>query len=111
MNNAKTSNSVGDIFKSMLMNLKDCGKKACESLYNVIKTPRELYERLMAMGSFEERVEFLSLKARKMRKKIPEEGNNINLRVGLAKRLALLFCEENYPEVIAESENEDGDEA
>jgi len=115
LNNAKTTNTIGDIFKSMLTNIKECGKQACNNIYQNYKTPRQMYEKLMSLGNHQERVELLSLKARKENKKLEklgEEMNGLNIRISLAKRLEILFCEENYPEILVESNAEDleGDE-
>lgn len=110
LNNVKTQNIIGDIFQNMLMNIKDCGKQACASLYKNFKTARQLYNRLMSLDTNDERVEMLSLKARKANKKLEkldENPNEINIRIGLAKKIAILFCEESYPEIVVESNDED----
>ena len=97
-------------FGGFSSHIKDCGKKACGILYKNFKTARQLYNRLMSLDTNDERVEMLSLKARKANKKLEkleENSNEINIRIGLAKKIAILFCEESYPEIVVESNEED----
>jgi len=104
--NGKTCNSIGEIFKNMLINIKGCGKKACNEIVQRYKTPNLLYEALMGLGNYEERIELLSLKARKNKKKFDDNVNNINIPAILAKRFVVLLCEDGYPDIVVE-ENED----
>ena len=104
--NGKTSNSIGEIFKNMLINIKGCGKKACNEIVQRYKTPNLLFEALMGLGSYEERIELLCLKARKIKNKLDDDVNGINIPAILAKRFVVLFCEDGYPDIVVE-ENED----
>ena len=106
--NTNTINTVGDVFQNMLINIKGCGKQSVNSIAQYFQTPRQLYEALMGITNFEERVELLSLKARKNSKKVGKNGDNgLNIPITLAKRIVILFCEENYPDIQIVSDEED----
>lgn len=109
-NNKKSSNNIGDIFQNMLGNVKECGKQACNSIFEKYKTPLVFFKALTNIETESEKLEMLSLKARKANKNLQNEKNDdINLRITLAKRLVVLFCEENYPDFVNYSDKEDVD--